>query len=410
MMKLLRLAPYLTVLVVLSGCSAFGQAASGTATAALSAATITTPQTTRSVSSPATTTRTPATSLATSTSTSSPRAARAITTINTASTLAQDAFALVAQLDTPGVVQITNEQVQLSSFGGDIVPAGAGTGIVIDHEGHILTNDHVIRGAQRLLVTTADGAKQYPARLVGADPRTDLAVVQVQGANLTPLPLGDSDKLQVGQWVVAIGNALALRGGPTVTTGVVSALGRTVQEPATASTPGTFLFDVIQTSAPINPGNSGGPLVDLQGRVIGINTLQAGQSEPGGPQAQGIGFAIAINTANRIAQELIKDGHVTYAYLGVTVTTNSAGIAAQFGFANTPGALVVSVNPSAPAEQAGIRRGDVITKIDTHGITSTSELLAALQELKPGQKVNVTWVNPRGATLSRTVTLGAIQG
>lgn len=302
---------------------------------------------------------------------------------------------------------MTNEQVRLTTFGGNVVPAGVGTGIVIDDQGHILTNDHVVRGAQRLLITTAEGNKQYPARLVGVDPRSDLAILKVAGAHLQPLPLGDSSQLQVGEWVVAIGNALALPGGPTVTTGVISALNRTVQEPGTGNIAGPYLFGVIQTSAPINPGNSGGPLVNLQGQVVGINTLAAGGLEPGGLQAQGIGFAIAINTARHIAQLLIKDGHVTYAYLGVLVTTSNAAIDRRLGLPDTPGIVVIRTEPNSPASRAGIQAGDIITQIGTTTITSDSDLAEALIELKPNQRVPITWVVARtGQKITRTVTLG----
>lgn len=309
----------------------------------------------------------------------------------------------------PSVVQVTNEQVQLTAFGGNVVPTGVGTGIVIDDQGHILTNDHVIRGAQRLLITTAQGNKQYPARLIGADPRSDLAVLQVKGVHLQPLPLGNSSQLQVGQWVVAIGNALALPGGPTVTTGVISALNRTVQEPSSGNTPGPYLFGVIQTSAPINPGNSGGPLVNLQGQVVGINTWIAVGTEPGGPQAEGIGFAIAINTARHIAQLLIKNGHVTYAYLGVLVTTSNAALDRRFGLPDTPGVIVIRVEPNSPASHAGIQAGDIITQVGPTTITSDSDLAEALTELTPHQQIPVTWVVARtGQKITRTVTLGTI--
>jgi S1-C subfamily serine protease len=306
-------------------------------------------------------------------------------------------------------VQITNEQVSLNQFGGgQPVPTGVGTGIVIDNNGDILTNDHVVRGAQKLLVTTANGKQEYPATLVGADPRTDLAVIRVQGAHLTPLPLGNSNNLQVGQWVVAIGNALALPGGPTVTAGVVSALDRTVQEPAPGESSGTggpYLFDVIQTSAPINPGNSGGPLVDLNGNVVGINTLGAGMAEPG-VQSQGIGFAIAINTAKKIAQELIAKGHVTYAFLGVGTISNTPALAQQYGLPTVPGVAVVEVVPGSPAQQAGIQPKDVITKVGSSAIRSTSDLQKVLTKYQPGQQVTVTWVSDRtGQTITKTVTL-----
>ncbi|MHB9091194.1 MAG: S1C family serine protease, partial [Chloroflexota bacterium] len=193
----------------------------------------------------------------------------------------------VSQKVKPAVVQITNMQtVQSSRFAEPFaVPAGVGSGVIYDNQGHILTNNHVVEGAQQLLVGLPDN-RSFTAKVVGTDPMTDLAVIQIQGDNLPVAQLGDSKALQVGDWVVAIGNALGLPGGPTVTAGVVSALGRTVQEPGnsnptspSAAAPGPYLFDVVQTDAPINPGNSGGPLVNLSGQVIGINTLVAGQSE-----------------------------------------------------------------------------------------------------------------------------------
>jgi len=180
----------------------------------------------------------------------------------------------------PAVVQITNQQqVQIGQFNQPfVVPAGVGSGVIYDNQGHVLTNNHVIEGAQQILVSLPD-KRSFPGKMVGADPQTDLAVLQISGQDLPVARLGDSSQLAVGDWVVAIGNALALPGGPTVTQGVVSALDRTVQEPGDpqgqGSTVGPFLFDVVQTDAPINPGNSGGPLVNLEGEVVGINTLVA---------------------------------------------------------------------------------------------------------------------------------------
>ncbi|HEY8745274.1 MAG TPA: trypsin-like peptidase domain-containing protein, partial [Chloroflexota bacterium] len=328
-----------------------------------------------------------------------------------------DAISTVAKKDTPGVVQITNEQVQLGAMGqggGQAVPAGVGTGIVLDNQGHILTNDHVVAGAQKLVVTLSNGSKEYPATLVGGDARSDLAVIQVSGANIPPLALGDSSKLQVGQWVIAIGNALALPGGPTVTAGVVSALNRTVQEPgqpsssnpnAQSAAGGPFLFDAIQTDAPINPGNSGGPLVDLNGDVVGINTLGAGQAEPG-VQSEGIGFAISINTAKKIANQLIAQGHITYAFLGVGTMDNTPALAAQYGLPNVPGAAVLSVATGSPAAQAGIASKDVITAIGNTQIASTSDVQLALTFAKPGDKVSVSWVQAgTNQKVTKTVTL-----
>ncbi len=303
----------------------------------------------------------------------------------------------VTQKVTPAVVQITNEQVQYDQYNnqGYNVPAGVGSGVIYDAQGHILTNNHVIAGASKLLVTLPDG-RAFPAKLIGADPLTDLAVVQITGTNLPVAQLGNSSQLQVGDWVVAIGNALALPGGPTVTAGVVSALNRTVQEPGTTNSSGyqtsqgPFLFDVIQTDAPINPGNSGGPLLNLAGQVVGINTLVAGQAEPG-VSAQGIGFAISINAAKPIADQLVATGHVIHPYLGISYVNMNPAVATQLGVnPNTTGVAVVQVVQGSPAQIAGLKRRDVITAIDGKTFQSDSVLQQTLASHKPGDTVTLT--------------------
>ena len=294
----------------------------------------------------------------------------------------------VAQKIKPAVVQITNEQTSIDLSGSSaIVPAGVGTGIVFDNKGHILTNDHVIAGAEKLRVTLTDG-RTFEAKPVGGDPLTDLAVVQVTATNLPVAPLGDSSKLQVGDWVVAIGNALALPGGPTVTAGVVSALERTVQEPPDPNGGAApFLFDLIQTDAAINPGNSGGPLVDLQGQVVGINTLVTTQAEPGVP-AQGIGFAISISGAKTIAGELIASGHATHAFLGIYYGFLTPGLAAQLGLpTDTHGDVVGRVVAGSPADTAGLKLNDVITAIDGKQLTDESSLGRIISRHKPGDTI-----------------------
>jgi S1-C subfamily serine protease len=326
----------------------------------------------------------------------------------------------VVQKVKPAVVQITNQQVQPGAFGtgGITVPAGVGSGFIYDNQGHILTNDHVVAGAQSLLVTLPDG-RTFPGRLIGADSQTDLAVVQISGSNLPVVPLGDSSKLQVGDWVVAIGNALALPGGPTVTQGVVSALGRSVQEPppeqngnggnpffggAPQQAAGPYLFDLIQTDAPINPGNSGGPLVDLNGNVIGINTLAAGQAEPG-VQAEGIGFAIAIDTAKPIADQLVAHGSVQHAYLGIGYLPLTPAIAAQLGVSAKNGAVILQVQSGGPAAQAGLQPNDVITQVDGKDLVGDSALPQAISQHKPGDTVTLT-VQRGNRQISVKVTLG----
>jgi serine protease Do len=305
----------------------------------------------------------------------------------------------------PAVVQITNEQTQVSQMNQAFtIPTGVGSGIIYDNNGHILTNNHVIEGAQTLLVSLPDG-RSFTAKLIGADRLSDLAVIQISGSNLPVARLGDSSQLQVGDWVVAIGNALALPGGPTVTSGVVSALGRTVQEPSTSSSSQQttvsggdnqppYLIDVIQTDAAINPGNSGGALANLSGEVIGINTLVAGQVQTG-VQAEGIGFAISMAKAKPIADELVAAGKVAHAGMGLNFVALDPIVAAQAGIsvpagANLNGALVVAVIPGGAAAAAGIQVNDIITAVGNVQTDDDAALAAAIDSYKPGDKVQVT--------------------
>ncbi len=308
----------------------------------------------------------------------------------------------VAQVVRPAVVQITNEQVQVDQYNQPFsVPAGVGSGVIYDMQGHVLTNNHVVTGAQELLVSLPDG-RSFKANLIGADPQTDL-VLQISADNLPIAALGDSDQLQVGDWVVAIGNALALPGGPTVTVGVVSALGRTVQEPTDTGRTGPYLFDVIQTSAPINPGNSGGPLVNLDGEVVGINTMVAGEAEPG-VQAQGIGFAISIASAKPIADQLVKVGKVVHPYFGASYLALSPAISAQLGIKQIQGVVVARVTSGSPAAQAGLKRGDVITAVDGKSLADDSDLAQALYMCEPGDQLNLS-VLRSSQTMTMQVTL-----
>jgi S1-C subfamily serine protease len=311
----------------------------------------------------------------------------------------------VTQQVKPAVVQITNEQVQLDQFNQPFqVPAGVGSGVIYDQQGHVLTNNHVVEGAQSLSVSLPDG-RSFTGKLIGRDPQTDLAVVQISADNLPVATLGNSKDLQVGDWVVAIGNALALPGGPTVTAGVVSALGRTIQEPASSTgAAGPFLFDVIQTDAPINPGNSGGPLVNLSGQVVGINTLVAGQAEPG-VQAQGIGFAIATSVAKPIADQLVSTGRAIHPYIGISFLPLTPAIAAQLGIKQQQGALIRSVVAGSPAAKAGLQRGDLITEIDGTKLQSESSLPEIINSHKPGDTVTLTVIR-NGQQRSVSVTLG----
>jgi len=313
-----------------------------------------------------------------------------------------------------GVVEITNEQTSVSQMD-QPVPVGTGSGFIYDDQGHVLTNNHVVEGAQSLVVTLPDGRtfKGNDVKVVGTDPLTDLAVLQVTGSNLPTVKLGNSSAMQVGQWVVAVGYALALEGQPTVTSGVVSAVNRTVQEPSDNSSgnpfqqqqqAGPFLFDVIQTDAAINPGNSGGPLVNLNGEVIGINTLEAGSAEPG-VQAQGIGFAIAIDTAKKIANEIVTTGHATHPFVGVNYLALSPAAAAQLNVTATQGALIESVVDGSPAQDAGLQKGDIVTKIDGKELTTESAFAEVIDSHKPGDVVSLT-VERNGQEMTIKVTLG----
>jgi S1-C subfamily serine protease len=323
----------------------------------------------------------------------------------------QDAIRQVAEKVKPAVVQVTNQQVNpLTQFGSSSqqVPVGVGSGIIYDNQGHILTNAHVVDGAQSLLVSLPDG-RSFKAKLIGSDPQTDLAVIQISGSNLPVAQLGDSSQLQVGDWVVAIGNALALPGGPTVTAGVVSALGRTIQEPSNSqgSGAGPFLFDLIQTDAAINPGNSGGPLVNLNGQVVGINTLAAGAAGASGVQAEGIGFAISISTAKPIADQLVATGKVIHSYMGIGYVPLNPAIAAQLGTSATQGAVIMQVVPGSPAADAGLQTQDVITEINGTPLTGESTLAQIVQSHKPGDTLDLTVV--RGSqTLQVKITLGTM--
>ncbi|MHB8859479.1 MAG: S1C family serine protease [Thermoleophilia bacterium] len=324
----------------------------------------------------------------------------------------EHAISVVSQQVKPAVVQITGQQTQSGQFNQPFtVPTGVGSGIIYDKSGLVLTNNHVVQGAQSLLVSLPDG-RSFQGQLVGGDAQTDIAVVKLQGDNLNlPVaPLGDSNYLQVGDWVVAIGNALALSGGPTVTKGVISALGRAVQEPGdTSTTQGPFLFNVIQTDAPINPGNSGGPLVSLNGEVMGINTLVAG-SDTSGATTQGIGFAISTATAKPIADQLVASGKVVHPYVGVSYTPLDAFTASHLGITGTTdGALVTQVAMGSPADGAGIQTRDVITAVDGTAIVGDSAFAQIISSHKPGDTVSMTVL--RGTDkLTMQVTLATMPG
>jgi serine protease Do len=314
-------------------------------------------------------------------------------------------FADVAADALPAVVSIYTEKDVVSQgyadpfeyfFGtpspeqGPYRESGLGSGVIMSADGTILTNNHVIEGATRIRVQFHDG-REVDAAVVGADAATDLAVVRVvpdkrKGAtDLPAMPLGDSDLLRVGEWVIAVGSPYGL--SHTVTTGIISATGRN-------NTGINSYENFLQTDAAINPGNSGGALMNLRGELVGINTAIFSRS--GG--YQGIGFAIPVNTARKIAADLIRDGEVTRGWLGVSIQPLDPALAEALGVSDQRGALVGGIIPGSPAEKAGIRRGDVITRIDDRMIPDPNTLLNHIALLAPGTWVEIA-LNRRGKEL-----------
>jgi serine protease Do len=277
----------------------------------------------------------------------------------------------------PAVVSIRTRTLSLGDFLRPVPGEGAGTGFVVGKDGIIVTNNHVVAGAQSIEVVFGNDRKM-PAHVLGRDPTTDLAVVKVDASDLPEATLGNSDALRVGDDVIAIGNALALEGGPTVTRGIVSAKDRTI-----VAENNTRLEHVIQTDAAINPGNSGGPLVNAAGEVVGINTAVAGE-------AQNIGFSIAITQAKPIIDELRQGSSRTRPFLGVNMFDLTPSLAEQLNLDQTSGALVVEVTAGSGAEVGGIRPRDIIVDIDGKKIDSAGDVTSAVQGHKPGDSLKIT--------------------
>jgi len=309
-----------------------------------------------------------------------------------------------------GVVNITSIAVQMDFFFNPFPSQGSGSGSIIDMRGHILTNHHVVANAQKLEVTLADESK-WPAKLIGSDPDSDLAVIKIDAPRdkLRVLPMGDSKGLRIGQKVLAIGNPFGLE--RTLTTGIVSSLGRTIRSEA-----GTLMEDIIQTDAAINPGNSGGPLLNSDGEIIGINSAIISPS--GG--SVGIGFAIPVNTAKRIYPELISKGYVTYPWIGATIQSLIPEVANYLKLKVDRGALIAEVVRGGPAEKAGLRGGnqkvqvgntvvvvggDVVLKADQHVVKTNDELIRYIREKKPGDSI-ILHVLRKGKAEDIRVVLG----
>jgi serine protease Do len=272
------------------------------------------------------------------------------------------------------IVMVNSTRLERRFYG--IVPLeGAGSGIIIDRKGLIITNNHVIDGANQVQVHLKDG-RTFTGDVVGSDEATDVAVIRVEASDLPASELGNSETLKVGQLVLAIGNALALPGGPTVSMGVLSAKGRPL--------PGTdFIFEgLLQTDAAVNPGNSGGPLADLDGRVIGITTMMI-------PYAQGMGFAIPINTVKKIAEEIVETGHVSRRWIGISGVDVNPPLARRYGLRTESGFLVAEVVQGSPADYSGLRSGDVIVGADGAEVKLTKDLLFAISKVGPGSAIRL---------------------
>ncbi|HEY3094558.1 MAG TPA: trypsin-like peptidase domain-containing protein [Nitrososphaera sp.] len=253
---------------------------------------------------------------------------------------------------------------------------GVGSGVVIDEKGYILTNNHVIDDAERLKVTLTDG-RVLRGRVVGSDEVTDLAVIRVETEQ--PLPaaeLGNSDDLKAGQIVMAIGNPFGLTGGPAVTAGIISSLNRSIQARS-------GVLELIQTDAAINPGNSGGPLVSTQGQVVAINTANM-------PYAQGIGFAVPINTAKSILKEMIENGRVARPWIGVASMKLTPQLARYYGLPAIEGALIAKVEPYSPADDAGLRKGDIIEGIDGSRIEDPAQIASHVRKKHVNDQLTLT--------------------
>jgi len=303
------------------------------------------------------------------------------------------------------VVNITNRSIVYDMFMRAIPQEGGGSGFVYDREGHIVTNFHVVENADELLVTLSNG-QVYEARLIGADPTNDLAVIGIDaGADLPePVALGDSDKLRVGQFVVAIGNPFGV--GQTLTTGVISALGRVIQSPEETR----FIGEAIQTDAAINPGNSGGPLLDLQGRVIGVNSQIISPSRA----SAGIGFAVSSNTVRRVVPELISRGYYPHPWLGADLLPLTSATAKVFREAGMvvpvdAGLLVIEVVQGATADRAGVRGSSRLVRIGRYQIPLDGDIIVAVNDQPVDNFEDLTVYLETQTTVGDTVQLTIIR-
>ena len=286
-----------------------------------------------------------------------------------------DFVSVIAKI-RPSVVAINTEVVTYDIFSQPVTQQGAGSGWIIDANGLIVTNNHVIEGAKSITVTLAD-ERTFSASVVGADSITDLAVLRVDAKDLVRAPVGDSSQLSVGEWVLAVGNSLGM--GISAKEGIVSRLGVSISMSAAET-----LRDLIETSAAINPGNSGGPLVNMSGEVVGITSAKIAAVG-----VEGMGYAISANTAVPVIEELLQKGYVVRPWLGITSSDVNQWLAFRYGLAVSSGAFVTQVAQNSPAAEAGIKPGDVIVSLGSTEITGAQELVQAIHSHEIGDEVEI---------------------
>jgi len=297
-----------------------------------------------------------------------------------------DFISVVAKVK-PSVVAINTEVVTFDIFNRPFTQEGAGSGWIIGKDGHIVTNNHVIEGAKSITVTLAD-SRTFPAGVVGADALSDLAVLKIDATNLAVSDIGDSSELRIGEWVLAIGNALGE--GITAKEGIISRLG--VSVPVSA---GQTLYDLIETSAAINPGNSGGPLVNMAGEVIGITSAKLAAVE-----VEGLGYAISTESASPIIEALVQKGYVVRPWLGVGLGTVNEWLALRYNLSVEEGAFITNVAAGSPADKAGLQAEDIIVSVNGKEISTAQELIQAIHAGQIGQELEITFW--RGNTKNTT--------
>jgi serine protease Do len=320
----------------------------------------------------------------TSTPTSTPDSSTTLTTTTQPTTSPSQtapsllpSIADIVEWVEPAVVYISVEYME-SSFFFQSLSTKTGSGVLLSPDGYILTNNHVVEDARNIKVLLPDDEHTYQAQIIGTDTLSDLAVIKIEGQNFPTISFADTSRLRVGDWVIALGNALGLEGGPSVTVGVVSNLDRSF------SLGESTFYDVIQTDAAINSGNSGGPLVDLQGDVVGINTFIISTAE-------NIGFAVNASTAQRVYEELVQYRRVTRPFLGVTLRTVTPSLATELGLSKNKGVLIWYVEPDSPSAIAGLEENDVITHFQGQEVAEASELIKLLWQYNVGDSVKITF-------------------